>query len=81
MPQLVFSQMGSFNYPSDKSQLDERIRQQCCPSVTSKRLFQFKPHIIHGHRVGGTSRSPPLEAKIWLTPPLTQMVASRVPLP
>lgn len=40
MPQLVFSQMGSFNYPSDKSQLDERIRQRnctMCPSVTTHR--------------------------------------------
>ena len=38
--QLVFSQMGSFNYPSDKSQLDERIRQRnctMCPSVTTHR--------------------------------------------
>ena len=34
MLQLVFSQMGSFNYPSDKSQLDERIRQNCTHSVS-----------------------------------------------
>lgn len=49
MLQLVFSQMGSFNYPSDKSQLDERIRQNCTQCVHLlphiERLFQFKPHM------------------------------------
>ena len=39
-------------------------------------LHSFLVMFIHGHRGGRASKTPPLEGKISLTPPLPQSVAS-----